>query len=331
MTSDYRDSYVPEDPLGLDNQPVGTFEPKAQALPVPRYELPLNATEKIMINIGNYDKYHDGVSNVEVKFYDENNNLIEQSSHEDPVVRDDLGLYSFLIDGSHLSEPGIFKAVWTWDAQRKSKTFKRTYEVNYFAYFDSPTYYGMSDEQRDIVRSVSARFSDLFDNTLGQSRFNFFEQYQSTFGVERIAQMMVFASGVINNQMVPATSYVVGNTTGRQFPRKWYSVLETATYIELLRHAVRSYVEQPNISGGSDIPYADRRDYIQRWGTVLEETKSSFAAQLSAMKRDHLHLGATSALVSGGLYASISVSATNSMERGRMQNAYVPVVAANLR
>lgn len=328
---DYRDTFDQEDPLGLHTQPVGGLEPKTLALPENSFELPLNATEKLMINIGNYDKYHEGVTNVNVKFYDNEGILIEESTEDNPVDNDGVGLYSFIIDGSYLSEPGTFKAVWTWDAQRKTKNFSRTYEVNYFAYFESPTYYSLSDEERDIVRSVSSRFADLYDNTLGRSRFNFFEQYQSTFGIERVAQMMEFACRVINNYMTPTTSYVIGDSTGPNFPRKWYSVLEVATYIELLRHAIRSYVEQPNVSGSTDIPYADRRDYVQRWGTVLEETKGSFTAQLASMKRDHMNLGGVSALVSGGIYGTISTSAVNSLERGRLQNSYVPVVATYIK
>lgn len=299
-------------------------EPKAFAIPKNAFELPLNATERLMVDLGSYDKYAKSIDNVSLVFKNGDGDVIIESSEEDPVEYDADGLYSFEIDGSLITK-GTYTAEWKWSLKKNVNSYSRKAVTNYYSYFESPSYYALNDSERLIVRSVMARFADLYDNTLGQSKFNFYENYQSTYGVERIAQMMQFACQNINVSMTPATNYGVGKQKPA-FPQKWYSVLETATYVELLRHAVRSYVEQPAIAGGTDVPYADRRDYLQRWASVLEETKSSLSAQIAAMRRDHLNLGGMSTLVSGGIFGKAYLGASYVMENGRMRSAYVPAI-----
>lgn len=309
---------------------LSVSEPKQLAFPPNSVELPLNASERLLINIGHYDAYYDGISDVAVSFVNDKDEVLVESTTLEPVDKDGDGLYSFLIDGSALEDTGTFKAKWTWQAQRKTRTYSRRSSVNYYAYFEAPSFYVLSESEKLLVRAVMNRFSDLYDNTLGQSKFNFYEQFQSAFGIERVSQMLQFALNLINAAMTPATNYVVGSVNGKKFPTQYFSVLELGTYIELLRHAIRSYVEQPAIVGSTDVPYADRRDYMQRWAAVLDETKASYNTLVASMRRNHLNLGGSSILVSGGIYGDISVSAYNVLQRGMMRNAYVPVTSINI-
>lgn len=299
------------------------IDPKELVIPPNGIELPLFATEKLMVDLGSFDKYADNIDNVSVKFKSSEGDILVESSDSQPVQNDGKALYSFLIDGSLINK-GSYTADWQWRINRGNNSFNRRATTEYYAFFQSPTYYWLTDGEKLIARAVMARFSDLFDNTLGQSKFNFYENYQSSYGIERIAQMMNIACRSINVEMTPATSYNVGGQ-GNNFPERWYSVLEVATYVELLRHAVRSYVEQPAIAGSTDIPYADRRDYLQRWASVLEETKAGLRAQIAAMRRGHLNLGGVSSIVSGGIYGNYT-GAVQALEQGRMRSAYNPVL-----
>lgn len=309
--------------VSIDEE-ANASEPKGLVFPPNAIELPLHATERLMVDIGSYDKYSKGISNVSVHFRGSDGAVLLSSDENNPVVHDADGLYSFEVDGSLINR-GTYSALWSWTLQKNVKQYNRTASTFYYSYFESPTYYKLSEQEKLIVRSVMARFADLYDNTLGQSKFSFYENYQSTYGVERVAEMMRFACNAINAEMTPATRYVVG-PGGRKFPEKWYAVLEVATYVELLRHAVRSYVEQPAIAGGTDVPYADRRDYLQRWASILEETKAGLNAQIAAMRRDHLNLGGMSSLVSGGIYGNLYLGSAYAMEQGRMRSAYTPAI-----
>lgn len=309
--------------------------PTAPVVRRPRhYELPMGATEKLRINLGSKDAYSKEIKDVIVSFYKVDSGidtLLVSSDLADSsdLSKDGEGLYSFIVDGELTEDGGEYRADWSWKSRRGESFRPRRASLWYTAQDEAPDYYTLSDDYRTIALSVANRFSDLFDNSLGDGAFNFYEQYQSSYGLNRIAQMMGFAVGFINTKMVPNTRYTLTGQ-GVRFPMEWASVLELGTYIEVLRHAVRTYVEQPSIIGGVDVPYADRRDYMQRWSTVLDETQRSFTDQIASMRRAHLNLGGTSTLVSGGIFGNIGAMATNIVYRGQMKMAYAPAGTINI-
>ena len=74
-------------------------------------------------------------------------------------------------------------------------------------------------------------------------------------------------------------------------------------YLETVRHLIRSYVEQPSFQN-QQINYTDRRDYMTRWQSILQEEGRDFGKQLALAKRTLMGLGGGSLLVSGGIYGS---------------------------
>lgn len=74
-------------------------------------------------------------------------------------------------------------------------------------------------------------------------------------------------------------------------------LLSQGLLIQLIRHLIRSYVEQPNPVGAS-IAWHDRRDYLQRWQSVLQIEQTQYMRMLALYKRRFLGLGQTVSLVS---------------------------------
>lgn len=74
-------------------------------------------------------------------------------------------------------------------------------------------------------------------------------------------------------------------------------LLTQGMVIQIIRHLMRSYVEQPN-PVGAQIAWHDRRDYLQRWREVLAEEKEQYKRMLALYKREYMGLGATRTLVS---------------------------------
>lgn len=70
---------------------------------------------------------------------------------------------------------------------------------------------------------------------------------------------------------------------------------------ETLKHLVRSYVEQPALQGG-EVTRHDRRDYLDRWRSVLQDEREELKTQLDVFKIRSMGLGRPAVLVSGGAY-----------------------------
>lgn len=81
-------------------------------------------------------------------------------------------------------------------------------------------------------------------------------------------------------------------------------VIMQATLVSVIKHLMRSYVEQPQPQG-ANIVWQDRRDYLQRWSTILEIEERALKEMLSLWKRQFYNLGTGSLLVhskAGRLY-----------------------------
>lgn len=100
------------------------------------------------------------------------------------------------------------------------------------------------------------------------------------------------------NQQNPPTSLGVGSfvqddsTVTADLP-----LLSQGVFIMVLRHLIRSYVEQPNPTG-AQIAWQDRRDYMTRWQSVLQIEQEAFKQMLALYKRRFLGLGHGKVLVS---------------------------------
>ena len=141
---------------------------------------------------------------------------------------------------------------------------------------------------------------DLFDSTTGGPHL--VEEFQTHYGYERLAQLLIISVNRINTMSQPLTSFVVGAQSGPQFPERYSGIMVVALYIETIKHFVRSYVEQPTIQGGTGVAFTDRRDYMQRWQAVLQDEMDDFKSAVRMFKRKQMNLGSGSFIVSGGIY-----------------------------
>lgn len=205
------------------------------------------------------------------------------------------GLYEVTLTAEEASVPGYYTLLWEYALD--------TVEQRYYAYAEigqsAPAYDALSAPFKDVVDSVWIRFADLFDSPAGGPHLMTY--FQTHFGRGRIAQMMAIGLGRLNTMAQPHMTYTL--TEQNSFPvDQWGPLLETMTYIETLKHLIRSYVEQPLFMGSGAVTRLDRRDYLDRWQSVLTSEEEMVQKQLEVFKIAHLGLGRPRVLVSGGVY-----------------------------
>lgn len=92
-----------------------------------------------------------------------------------------------------------------------------------------------------------------------------------------------------------ATPIFVQGQPGRQNTN--LTILVQGTWIAVIRHLMRSYTEQPLPQGGQ-VTYEDRRDYLQRWGTIYQIEFQHYDHLVKMWKRQFLGLHQSKMLVS---------------------------------
>lgn len=161
----------------------------------------------------------------------------------------------------------------------------------------APDYDVLEPSWRAIVEAVWVRFADLFDSPLGGPNLQVY--VQTRFGRNRMSQLLRQAVGRLNTISQPHQAYAVNE----DFPfDQWGPLVEQALYVEVVKHLIRSYVEQPDVVLTTAISRLDRRDYMQRWQEVLATEQEDLRAQLDSFKIASLGLGHAKVLVSGGVY-----------------------------
>lgn len=219
---------------------------------------------------------------------------VDDHTGTNKVLKESTGHYFYDLGAAVTQQRGVLTAEWTYSVSGVQLSY-----TDYLQILDRmPAYEALSDTYRGIVEQVTWLFGDMFDSTEGGPWLQ--ENFQSHFDYERISQLMSMAAMRINYAGVNPTSYGVlaGETA---FPAAWRGLLVWGTYLEVVRHLVRSYTEQPNWVG-MNVTYADRRDYAQRWQGVLQMEEPEFLKSVILQKRKMLNLGSSSMLVAGGIY-----------------------------
>lgn len=211
------------------------------------------------------------------------------------VVRDDVGHYHVEVGPAVTGTKAYLTALWTYTVGDATLTYTEHLEVREAM----PTYDTLTDAEKVVVEQVSWLFADLFDSTNGGPHL--LEPFQTHFGYERIAQLMQLGTLRLNTGAAPVTRWFVGAGRGTRLPQGMHGMLTLATHLEVLKHLMRSYVEQPEFRG-MNVTYTDRRDYLQRWQSIYQTEKADFDSALKLAKRSYLSLGRGSVLVSGGIY-----------------------------
>ena len=217
-----------------------------------------------------------------------------------PADHPATGTYETTLLSSETSSPGIYKVTWSYHVGGTVQTYVGLVEVGE----SSPDYDRLDDGMKALVESVWVRFADLFDSPDGGPHLQVY--FQSRFGRGRMAQLLGTALRSLNVMAQPHTTYTIESVEqgGKGFPLEaWGGVLESALYIEAIKHLIRSYVEQPEPTG-VNVARLDRRDYMQRWQAVLDMERRDFEEAKDHFKIAHMGLGRPRVLVSGGVYGT---------------------------
>ncbi len=214
----------------------------------------------------------------------------------DQITRDAVGHFHFDLGPTHTQYRGVLTAEWSYAVDGTDFTFFDHMQIlNQMPFYDS-----LNDQERYIVERTTWLIGDMFDSTTGGPHL--IEPFQTHFDYERIAQLESMAVMKFNYQAYPTTSYGVGPDT-QTLPANFADLLVWGTYLEVIRHLIRSYVEIPTFQN-MNVTYTDRHDYMQRWSQVLQMEEQEYVHMLKLAKRSLMNLGRGSLLVQGGLYGA---------------------------
>lgn len=208
-----------------------------------------------------------------------------------------VGEYQVTLSSADTATVGYYALTWSFQIGGVAALSGQGLEVGPPA----PAYDRLAPAMQAIIESVWVRFADLFDFEVGGPHLQAY--VQTNFGRQRLAQLLKIAVGLLNTTAQPFQRYTIDGDGGASFPvDQWGSLLESALYVECLRHLVRSYTEQPEFQSGSGVSRLDRRDYWDRWKDVLAGAEPVLEKQLAVFKMANMGLGKPRVLVSGGAY-----------------------------
>lgn len=213
-----------------------------------------------------------------------------------PSDHTSLGTYSIAFNSADTSIPDAYLLTWSYQLNGNDQINQTAIEVGP----SNPHYDPLSQDMKLTIENVYYKISDLLDSPDGRPNLTTF--IQSKFGRGRMAQLLNTAMGRLNTMAQPYSTYSIYD---KSFPlAQWGSFLESALWIETLKHLIRSYVEQPEVTGGAtgNVSRLDRRDYMDRWRVILSDEEQVFKSQQDVFKIAHMGLGRPGILVSGGVY-----------------------------
>lgn len=226
--------------------------------------------------------------------------LVINATETTGITRNADGTVTYFLQPAQITGFTFITATWSYTVQGSLFTY-----VDYYQVVDPmPVYESLNPTQQQAVEQTNWMIGDLYDSTEGGPHL--MEEFQTKFGYERLAQLLLIANQRLNYISIPLTNFVIGNQIGQQLPDKWIGILQWAHYIEVLKHLVRSYTEQASIEGGPQVAFTNRRDYLQRWQSVLTSEEADFKHAARMFKRKQLNLGSGAYLVSGGIFGTAS-------------------------
>jgi hypothetical protein len=151
------------------------------------------------------------------------------------------------------------------------------------------------DNNEIVAAKVWEKIEDCFDSEFGGPWLR--DQTLNFFNRNKVIDFVDEALMDINLYHPPTDLTISDFMTKRsdgtyaQLP-----LLVEACFLAVVRHLMRTYVEQPTPEG-AQIVYEDRRDYVQRWGTIYQIEYQLFDHWAKLYKRQFLHLGNSKLLV----------------------------------
>jgi hypothetical protein len=266
---------------------------------------------------------------------EQNVNRTEQiADHDQDIEWGDGSNARVLVSGELLDEPCTVTVEWNWKQNPNARQYRKV-QMSYRAETFMPTYADLEDDERLLADAILGRFSLLRDNHYGQGMPNLAEDAQTSYSLEDVAKAMHIALGRVNMNPQALSQFIIGPGTGQHFPKMFYNLLMTRTLIELIRQIDWGYLETPDIAGSPGVAYADRKAYYEKWKAERKDLEADAKVlednYTALMIRSRLTN--SSVLVGGGLYGSgygmMSNRMTNAIERGWLQNAYIPINVIN--
>lgn len=157
---------------------------------------------------------------------------------------------------------------------------------------------------QQVADKVWMRLEDMFDSDEGGPWLR--DMTMKYFEPSKVEQFVAEGMMIIN-QTPPMTELDLGyflieipNTDPLFIGETTVSpdsfLVVQATLIAVIKHLIRSYVEQPDVRG-ANVVFEDRRDYLQRWQSVLQMEEESFRRLLALWKRRFYGFGKSALLV----------------------------------
>jgi hypothetical protein len=223
------------------------------------------------------------------------------------AVRQYTGAYTYTFLSTDTSVTGHYHLAWSYQLQGVPDTYLTPIEVGSY----SPAYDALGSDMQGVIELVWAKFADIYDSQFGGP--NLQSYFQSHFGRGRMAQLLQVAMMNINLSMQPINNYSLmapssnpnAPITGPEFPvAMWGGLLVQGLTIEVIKHLMRSYVEEPQAEGSNVQARLTRRDYLQRWGEMLQTEQSDYERELETFKIRQMFTLQPRVLVSGGVYGN---------------------------
>jgi hypothetical protein len=223
------------------------------------------------------------------------------------AVRQYTGAYTYTFLSADTQITGHYHLAWSYQLSGVPDTYLTPIEVGSY----SPAYDALGSDMQAIIELVWAKFADIYDSQFGGP--NLQSYFQSHFGRGRMAQLLQVTMMTINLSMQPVNNYSLTGPssdpnapiTGPAFPTQAYGgLLVQGLTIEVIKHLMRSYVEEPLAEGSNVQARLTRRDYLQRWGEMLQTEQSAYERELEVFKIRQMFLLQPRVLVSGGVYGN---------------------------
>ena len=180
--------------------------------------------------------------------------------------------------------------------------------------FEAVDALGSSNETPEDIAIDRAwlKLEDCFDSDMGGPWLR--DMTLSTFSRNKMAKLNLDAIYRINFTFYPVTNFTEASfdyaNDGPLFSQ--------ALLVETIYHLMRSYVEQPS-PDGNPVTWFNRRDYLDRWRSILEIEEKKFSNWLDTWKSQYFQFGSGAMLIGG--YASTALRAPRAL-RTRLPRYY---------